>query len=96
VQAPGAARHDRLDGSGDLFLTFSTGNHVQPRQEGLLDLKVVPHFSMDPLVVAASEAVEEAILNALVAADTMTGFGGHTAYALPHDALVETMHRYNR
>jgi D-aminopeptidase len=52
--------------------------------------------SMDPLFQAAAEATEEAILNALTAAETMTGFAGHTAHALPLDRLVEAMQRHRR
>jgi len=85
-----------LDGSGDLFLAFSTGNHYEPGAGGLKSLQIVPHFSMDSLVIAAVEAVEEAILNALVAGETMTGYQGHTAYALPHDRLVAVMQRFVR
>jgi D-aminopeptidase len=93
---PGLARTGGfgLDGSGDLFMAFSTGNHYEPRAEGLRNLKMVPQFSMDPLVVGTIETVEEAILNVLAAADTMTGFMGHTAHALPHDKLAEVMQRY--
>jgi D-aminopeptidase len=83
-----------LDGSGDLFLAFSTGNHNRPAEEGLKSLKMVPSFNMDPLVKATVEAVEEAILNVLVAAETMTGYRGHVAHALPHGALLEVMARY--
>jgi D-aminopeptidase len=55
---------------------------------------MVPSFNMDPLIKAAVEAVEEAVLNVLVGAETMTGYQGHTAHALPHDLLLETMQRY--
>jgi D-aminopeptidase len=80
--------------SGDLFLAFSTGIHFAPGlgtppPGELFRLEVLPEFSTDPLVIAAAEAVEEAILNAVVAAETMTGYQGHTAHALPHDLLVE-------
>ncbi len=85
-----------LDGSGDLFLAFSTGNHYEPRGEGLRTLQMVPQFTMDPIVIATVEAVEEAILNVLVAAETMTGYQGHTAYALPHDQLLSVMRKYGR
>lgn len=74
--------------SGDLFLAFSTGVHLT-RGGTLLKVEVLPEFSLDPLVFAVVEAVEEAILNALVAAETMTGYQGHKAYALPHELLVQ-------
>lgn len=80
-----------LDGSGDLFLAFSTGIHYPSRPEGRLSFPAIPFFAMDPLIIGTVEAVEEAILNALVAAETMTGRQGHTAYALPHDLLLEAM-----
>jgi D-aminopeptidase len=80
-----------LDGSGDLFMAFSTGCHYDPRADGLKSIQFVPHFSMDPLVIGTVEAVEEAILNALVAAETMVGREGHTAYALPHEYLTNTV-----
>ena len=80
-----------LDGSGDLFLAFSTGNHYSPSSGDFMEFQAVAHFSMDPIVVSTVEAVEEAILNALVAAETMAGYQGHTAYALPHQSLVDLM-----
>jgi D-aminopeptidase len=85
-----------LAGSGDLFLAFSTGIHYERDAEGLKPLQVLSHFAMDELVVGTADAVEEAILNALVVAETMTGFQGHTAYALPHEMLLEAMGRYGR
>lgn len=83
-----------LDGSGDLFLAFSTGIHYIPAEERLVSLQMVPSFNMDLLIKATVEAVEEAILNVLVAAESMTGYHGHTAQALPHAMLVEVMKRY--
>jgi D-aminopeptidase len=79
------------NGSGDLFLSFSTGNHVPLRAPGLNDLRALPDGSLDPLFRATVEATEEAILNALVAAETMTGFRGRTAHRLPHDLLHEAV-----
>ena len=85
------------NGSGDIFLAFATGNDLPNRRpDALLELKMLPHGQIDPLLEATAEAVEEAILNALCAAETMSGFEGHTAYALPTDELVRVMeqHRY--
>jgi D-aminopeptidase len=75
--------------SGDIFLAFSSGVHYAPQSGELVRLEVLPEFSLDALVIGAAEAVEEAILNALVAAETMTGYDGRTAHALPHDLLLE-------
>ncbi len=74
--------------SGDLFLAFATGNHIPARPAGRIPLEgMLPNNQMDPLMDAAAEAVEEAILNSLIAADTMTGQQGRTAYALPVEEL---------
>jgi len=74
--------------SGDLFLAFATGNHIPAHAEGLIPLEgMLPNDQMNPLIDAAAEAVEESILNALTAAETMTGQEGRTAYALPVDEL---------
>ena len=69
-------------GSGDLFLAFSTGNDV-PVSDEMLTLRVLPQHQMDLLFQAVAEAVEEAILNALCAAETMTGVRGRTVHSLP-------------
>jgi D-aminopeptidase len=82
------------NGSGDIFIAFSTGNHISPKAEGLLTLQMVPQYHMNPLFEGVAEAVEEAILNALTNAETMTGFLGHTAYALPLDELRRVMAKY--
>jgi D-aminopeptidase len=79
--------------SGDIFLAFATGNHVR-RGESVSELRMLAPDNMMPLFQATAEATEEAILNALTAAETMTGFAGHTAHALPLDRLVEVMRRY--
>ncbi len=78
------------NGSGDIFLAFSTGNHVA-HGAPVSTVRMLAPDAMTPLFQAAAEATEEAILNALVAAETMTGFRGHTAHALPHDRLIEAM-----
>lgn len=73
-------------GSGDLFLAFSTGNDL-PDGDEVLTLHALPQHQMDPLFQAVAEATEEAILNVLCAAETMTGVRGRTVYALPMGAL---------
>jgi D-aminopeptidase len=56
----------------------------------------LPESSIDPVFRATADASEEAIINALVAAETMTGFQGHTVHALPIDRLLEVIRKYNR
>jgi D-aminopeptidase len=82
------------NGSGDLFIAFSTAT---PEKTGNLEhWKALPETNLDPLFRAVTRATEEAIINALIAAETMTGFKGRTVHALPHDRLLEIMKRYNR
>ncbi|MBW7884363.1 MAG: P1 family peptidase [Caldilineaceae bacterium] len=78
------------NGSGDIFLAFATGNHLSGG-DAPVPLRMLPNHTIDPLFRAAVEAVEEAILNAMIAAETMTGQQGRTAYALPLDQLQELM-----
>ena len=80
--------------SGDIFLAFSTGNHIPETAHQPIDLKMLPHQHMSPLFDAVAEATEESILNALTAAETMTGFKGHTVYAVPLDELQQVMAKY--
>jgi D-aminopeptidase len=80
--------------SGDIFLAFATGNHLPAQLEAPLELKMLPHQFLNVFFDAVAEAVEEAILNALTAAETMTGFQGHTAHALPLDELQRVMAKY--
>ncbi len=85
------------NGSGDIFLAFSTGNDLPAQGTKFLrDIKMLPNNHMNDLFNATAEAVEEAILNALCAADTMTGFKDHTAHALPLDALQGIMMAYGQ
>jgi D-aminopeptidase len=81
------------DGSGDLFLAFATGNGDIPRAglsqiPAVIPLQMVPNERMTPLFYAAAEATEEAILNALLAAGTVTGRDGITAHGLTPDLLL--------
>lgn len=83
--------------SGDIFIAFSTANAAEAsKDEGLATLTMLPNERINALFYATAAATEEAILNAMVAAETMTGFDGNTAYALPHDRLKEAMKKYNR
>jgi D-aminopeptidase len=82
--------------SGDLFLAFSTGNHCPPGARQPVEVRLLPLGQTDPLFDAAADAVEESILNALTAAETMTGYQGHVAHALPLDKLKQVMASYGR
>ncbi len=84
------------NGSGDIFLAFSTAALGAAKPDGLVELKMLPNERMNPLFEATVQATEEAILNALVAAETMTGRDGHRVLALPHDRLKEVLKKYNR
>jgi D-aminopeptidase len=88
--------------SGDIFLAFATGNRGMPPTEedasgdGTIGLRGMVDRGLDPLFEATVQATEEAIINALVAAETMVGRDGITAHRLPHDRLVEVMRKYSR
>lgn len=83
--------------SGDIFLAFSTANAAEAsKDEGLANLSVLPNEKISRLFWATEQATEEAIVNALVAAETMKGYNGNTIYALPHDRLREVLKKYNR
>ena len=84
------------DGSGDIFVAFSTANSGMASPKGIHDVKMLPNDSLDPVFLATVRATEEAVVNAMVAADTMTGIDGHTVIALPHDKLREVLKKYNR
>ncbi len=85
------------NGSGDIFIAFSTANPGAGRAAGgPVDLKMLPNETESAFFSATIEAVEESIVNALVAAVTMTGARGRTVQALPHDRLREILRKYNR
>jgi len=84
------------NGSGDIFIAFSTANPGVDATKGVLQVGMLANDAMDPLFAATVQATEEAIVNAMVAADTMTGRDGHTAIALPHDQLRAVLKKYNR
>jgi len=85
------------DGSGDIFIAFSTANPgAGLEQKTTAPLQMLPNDRMDALFEATVQATEEAVVNAMVAAKTMTGADGHTVEALPHDRLREVLKKYNR
>jgi D-aminopeptidase len=83
------------NGSGEIFLAFSTAN-PQAVQVATTTVTTLGNNMLDPLFLATVRATEEAIVNALVAAETMTGFEGHTAVAIDHDELRAVMKQYAR
>ena len=82
--------------SGDIFVAFSTANPENSKTEGVARLEMLPNERINPLLRAVVDATEEAIVNALVAAETMEGFEGNRIHALPHDRLRDVLRKYNR
>src|SRR5437868_15379024 len=83
------------DGSGDIFIAFSTANPGAAASKGLPHLTMLPNDQLDPLFLATVQATEEAVVNAMIAAETMVGINNRTAIALPHDRLREILKKYN-
>ncbi|MBP7779128.1 MAG: P1 family peptidase [Acidobacteria bacterium] len=84
------------NGSGDIFLAFSTANPEAFKAAGLASLQMVSNEEISPIFDATAWATEEAIVNAMVAAETMTGADNRTVERLPHDALRDALRKYNR
>lgn len=84
------------DSSGDIFLAFSTGNPGAHPDTGQATASFVPNAAINPVFEATIDATAEAILNAMLAAETMTGADGYTVFALPHDRLVAALRKYGR
>lgn len=82
--------------SGDLFLAFSTANPGAAKSEGTPSLSMLPNDRIDPLFRATIEATEEAVVNAMLAAQTMTGADGIRVFGLPGERVVEILRKYNR
>lgn len=82
--------------SGDIFVAFSTAPIGKANPIGIRSVGMYPNEKMDALFAAVIQATEESILNALVAAETMTGINNHTAYAIPTDRVLDIMRKYNR
>jgi L-aminopeptidase/D-esterase-like protein len=84
------------DDSGDIFIAFSTANAGAGLAQKPATLEMLPNDHMDALFEATVQATEEAVVNAMIAAKTMTGVNGHTVEALPHEKLCEVLKKYNR
>ncbi len=96
--AMGLARNGSVaeNTSGDIFLAFSTANRAAGNRKDVTDVKMLPNDRISPLFAATVQATEEAIINAMIAAETMTGINGNTVYAIPHDHLRQVLKKYNR
>ena len=84
------------NGSGVIFLAFSTANEGAFNRDDIASITSMPNDLLMPVFEATVQVVEEAIINAMIAAETMEGINGNTSYAIPHDVLVETLQKYNR
>jgi len=84
------------NGSGDIFIAFSTANEGADVGRDVVQVEMLPNRSMNGLIQATVQATEEAIVNALVAGETITGINGNTVYGLPHDRLRDVLRKYNR
>jgi L-aminopeptidase/D-esterase-like protein len=84
------------DGSGDIFIAFSTANAEAFGYEGVMQAQVLPNSSLTPIFKGAVLATEEAIINAMLAADTMVGANSIRVPGLPHAELQQVLRKYNR
>ncbi len=84
------------NGSGDIFIAFSTGNPAAFQREDFTKVDELPNDMINPLFDATVQATEEAIINAMVAAETMEGINGNKAYALPHQKVMELLKKWGR
>ena len=85
------------NGSGDIFIAFSTANANAAKPTGpAATVSMLTNDTLNPIFEATVQATEEAIVNALVAAEDMTGVKGHKVTALPHDGLQQVLKKYNR
>jgi len=84
------------DGSGDIFLAFSTANPGVQKARAAVAAQFLPNDTLNPVFDATVQATEEAIVNALVAGETMTGVDGHRVLGIPHDRLRDVLRKYGR
>jgi L-aminopeptidase/D-esterase-like protein len=83
------------NGSGDIFMAFSTANPTAFNRKDNTQIEMLANDQINPLFEATVQSVEEAIINTMVAAETMEGINGNKAYALPHDAVMRVLKKYN-
>ena len=84
------------NGSGDLFLAFSTANAGAANPNGPVSLSMWPNDMMNPLFQATIDATEESVVNAMLAAQTMTGADGIRVFGLPGDRVMAALRKYGR
>ena len=84
------------NGSGDIFIAFSTANPTAFQREAFTKIDELANDLINPLFEATVQATEEAIINAMVAAETMEGINGNKAYGLPHKLVMDVLKKYNR
>jgi L-aminopeptidase/D-esterase-like protein len=82
--------------SGDIFIAFSTANPAASADTGMVQVTAIPNAAINPVFEGAIEGTSEAILNALLAAETMTGANGFTMFALPPDRLLAVLRKHGR
>ncbi len=85
------------ESSGDIFVAFSTANAgLHSQENAVVPVEAFPNRQLTPLFSAAVQATEEAVINAMLAAETMTGRDNYRVYALPHEELRAILKKYNR
>jgi L-aminopeptidase/D-esterase-like protein len=84
------------DGSGDIFIAFSTANPGAWGGGKVKQIAMVPNDDMNPLFLATVQAVEESVVNALIAAKSMKGINDFEVDAIPHAELQQVLKKYNR
>jgi L-aminopeptidase/D-esterase-like protein len=84
------------NGSGDIFIAFSTANSTAFQRNDFTKVDQLPNDLINPLFEATVQATEESIINAMVAAETMEGINGNKSYALPHKLVIDILKKYNR
>lgn len=85
-----------MNSSGDIFIAFSTANPAAFQRKDFSTVDTLPNDLIDPLFEATVQTVEESIINAMVAAETMEGVNGNKSYALPHQAVIKILKKYKR